>query len=100
LPNSDLLQAFLPANGMIRIYREDESEPILFLTKETEYRQLHGEFTSVESRSIITSEGGANVAIITKPIVWEDGNIVTLQVSEHLFGLESTMRTLFYVLVI
>src|SRR5690625_7351141 len=28
LPNSDLLEAFLPGNGMIRVYKEDESKPI------------------------------------------------------------------------
>src|SRR5690625_2285035 len=50
IPKSDLLEAFLPENGMIRIYQENEEQPITVLTKQIEYQDLFGEFTTQESR--------------------------------------------------
>lgn len=100
LPNSELLHAFLPANGMIRVFEENQEAPILFLTKQTDFRHLPGEFSSTESHSMMRTDEGIPVAVVSKPVIWEDGSVVTLQVSEHLIGLQSTMRTLFYVLVI
>lgn len=100
LPNSDLLEAFLPGNGMIRVYKEDESEPIVFLTKQTEYGNVPGVFENSESRSIVTTEDDMDFAVISRPIIWEDGSVVTLQVAEQLIALKETMRTLFFVLVI
>lgn len=100
IPKRELLSAFLPANSMIRLYEKNNDEPILVVTKHNEYRQLPGEFSSSESRSIIKDETDTPVAVISKPIIWEDGEIVTLQISEHLVSLQKTMSTLFYVLLV
>src|SRR5690625_2379297 len=100
IPKSDLLEAFLPENGMIRIYQENEEQPITVLTKQIEYQDLFGEFTTQESREIVKRENEANFATISKPIIWSNGEVVTLQVSEQLTLLGDTMTTLSYVLIV
>lgn len=100
IPKRDLLSASLGANSMIRVFEEDTAEPILIVTKETEYRHLSGRFSDSESHSIKRSEDGTKVAIVSKPIIWDDGKIVTLEYTEYLISLQSTMKTLFYVLFI
>lgn len=100
IPKRDLLEAFLPGNGMIRIYQENKVQPITVLTKQTEYQDLFGEFTTQESRELIKRENEANFATISKPIIWGNGEVVTLQVSEQLISLEDTMTTLAYVLIV
>lgn len=100
IPSDKLLQAFLPANGMIRVYSEDGNQVISALMKKEEYRDLEGSFSTTETREIITGEHSEKIAVISKPIIWDDGEIVTLQVSDHLITLEKTMKTLFYVLLI
>ena len=95
----ELLKAYLPADGMIRVIHQS-GEPLETFTKQTEFTSLRKEFTTTESREIVKRDDGTNVAVIVKPIIWNDGEIVTLQVSKHLMALKDTMRTLFYVLII
>ncbi|MFD1038345.1 ATP-binding protein [Virgibacillus byunsanensis] len=96
---NELLRAYLPTDGMIRVMDED-GNALTVLTKHNDYTSLPGEYTTTESQSIIVRENGLEVAAISKPLIWENGEIVTLQVSNHLVALNETMTTLFYVLVI
>src|SRR5699024_359373 len=54
----ELLKAFLPTNGMIRVYTENDNDPLHIVTntKLMDYRNLPGEFSRVESRTIVTNE--------------------------------------------
>lgn len=96
----ELLRAFIPTNGMIRVYEENEDKPLIALMKKREYLELPGGFSSSEKREIVKGTSGINIATVEKPIIWEEGKIVTLELSEHLIGLNQTMKTLFYVLLI
>lgn len=101
IPKRELLNAFLPANSMIRLYEENTDEPMVVITKHNEYRSLQGGYSSEESRSIMTDDAtDTPIAVIAKPIIWENGQIVTLEISEHLVSLQKTMSTLFYVLLV
>src|SRR5699024_4492663 len=100
LPKVDLLQAFLPPNGMIRVINEDNESVIPLLLKKDANREVPYEYSISESQTIYTDKAGANSAVVVKPIIWENGDIVTLQVSNHLVGLQNTMRTLLFVLII
>lgn len=100
IPKGELLQAFLPANGMIRVYTENDSDPLHIVTKLNDYRDLPGQFSESESRTIVKNDEDIDIAVISKPMIWDNGDVVTLQVSEHLLALKETMTTLFYVLVI
>src|SRR5699024_4272123 len=82
----ELLKALVPTDGMIRVIAKD-GEPIITFTKESEYTSLPKEYMTSESHEIIKRNDGTNVAVVTKPIIWSDGEIVTLQVSKHLLVL-------------
>ncbi|MGM8366213.1 ATP-binding protein [Virgibacillus sp. W0181] len=100
IPEKELLQAFLPANGTIQVIKENGSLLIPTLTKKETYRNIPKAFSNKESRSVTRNEDGINIAIVNRSIVWKDGGVVTLQVSEHLISLKETMSNLFYVLLL
>ncbi|GGA84365.1 HAMP domain-containing sensor histidine kinase [Ornithinibacillus halotolerans] len=98
IPPKELLKAFVPADGMIKVFPET-GKPLHEEAKKREYFGLPGRFTNTEYREIITYQDSP-FAIVTKPIISSDGEIVTLQISRQLIALEENMKTLFYVLVI
>ncbi|MEI3607008.1 HAMP domain-containing histidine kinase [Pseudogracilibacillus sp. SE30717A] len=98
IPKNELLRAFVPNNGLIRVIDKDNRELIL-TTKRKSYRDLPVQYSEREIRKIVKDDSGSPIAVIVKPIIWENGEVVTLQVANYLFALESTMRTLFYVLL-
>lgn len=97
---AELLKAFLPSDGMIRVIGKEEEAVIPTLTKKNDYRTLASVYTTKESKSLEKSETKENIAVINKPIIWNDGEVVTLQVSKHLVSLQDDMRTLLFVLLI
>lgn len=97
---NELLSVFLPTNGMIRVTKDDGEPAVRTITKKGDFTNLPREYSTKESREIIKNANGTNVAVIEKPIIWHDGSIVTLQVSQHLIALHTTMQTLMYVLII
>jgi len=100
---SGLMEAYLPADGMIRVIDEG-GKPFIEQMRSTEYRDLPGKYSNEEFHTILSGDNEPDVAVITKPIIWNqpthEGEIVTLQVSNQLVPLEETMTTLFYVLVV
>lgn len=97
---TDLLHAFVPQNGMIRIIAEDEEAPLFAVARENDYRNMPYQFSRREVRTVQKNDEGIYVATILRPIVWADGQVVTLEVTDHLYTLHETMKTLFYVLTI
>ncbi|MGM8212470.1 HAMP domain-containing sensor histidine kinase [Virgibacillus sp. W0430] len=100
IPEKDLLQAFLPTKGTIQVIREDGELLIPTLTKKEAYRKVPKSFSGSESHTIIKNREGIPIIMVNKPIIWKNGEVVTLQVSEHLFTLTETMKNLFYVLLL
>lgn len=96
---SEVINAFLPANGMVKVFSSDQ-RAIEFKRKGEAYRTLEGAFQTAETHEIERPERGVHVAVVTKPIIWHDGSVVTLQMSDNLVALTNTMRILFYVLII
>lgn len=94
----EVIEAFLPANGMARVYTSGD-QLLEYKYGGEAYPDIEGSFQSGESQEVIRPARGVYVAVVTKPIIWNDGSIVTLQMSDHLVELGSTMTTLFYVLV-
>lgn len=96
----DLLKAYLPTNGLIRVIKED-GERITEQARASEYFSLpSGDYTTAESQTIIRQNPGPDIAVITKPIIWNSGEIVMIQMSNHLIHLDETMSTLFIVLLV
>lgn len=94
-----LIKAYLPTNGMIRVIDEND-RPFIQQTKSRAYETLPWEYVTTEKKTIETQENGPDIAIITRPVIWNNGEIVTVQLSNHLNHLEETMKTLFYVLIV
>lgn len=99
IPQNELLHAFVPSDGLIRIIDEEGNELIPTITKRQAFLEIPASFSESESREISRVSSGDLVAAVEKPIIWEDGKVVTLQVANYLLTLQETMRTLFYVLV-
>ncbi len=100
IARSDLLRAYLPTDGMIRVVEEENDRLLLTLTKKDSFTELPASFVKTESNSIIHLDNQANFVTISKPIIWENGEIVTLQVYKQLVAHTETMQTLFYVLIV
>lgn len=98
-PRVQLLKAFVPENGIIRVIDKENEEIIPTITKSLEFTKLPYAFLDREKRAIERDEEGHYIAIVSKPIIWEDGEIVTLQVADYLINLDSMMDTLLYVLI-
>lgn len=103
IDSSELLEAYLPANGTIRIILESEVR-MIEQTRSKEYTTLPWKSTQLESQEIISKKDAPDIAVVEKPIIWRSGehagDVVTIQVSNHLVSLHETLRILFYVLTI
>jgi signal transduction histidine kinase len=99
--SGELLKAYLPTHGMIRIILKNEV-PIIEQTRSKDYTTLPWKFKPLESRKIISKKDAPDIAVVEKPIIWRNGKhtgeIVTIQVSSHLVPLHETLRILSYVL--
>lgn len=96
---ADLLAAYVPSDGMVRVITAEGKIEHQF-TKKASYTELTASFTRTEQRYLDRSTDITTAAIITKPIIWENGEVVTLQVSKFLFTLQADMRLLLYVLLL
>src|SRR5690625_6380332 len=83
---------------MIRVI-DQNNKTITTVTKEEAYRNLPVHFETGEKSEVITNANGKKIGVIYKPIILDSGEIMTLEVSNHLSTIENTMRTLLYVLV-
>lgn len=99
IPNNQLLSAFLPENGIIRVVGEKGEELIPTITKREAFTELKYEFANYEKKEITKDEAGNHIAVVYKPIIWDTGEVVTLQVANYLLGLDDVMQTLLYVLI-
>lgn len=100
IARSDFLKAYLPTDGMIRVVGEDGSKLIPTLTKKGSYTDLPASFSKSETRSIISLKDDADFLVVSKPIIWGEGEVATLQVYKKLVAHTETMQTLFYVLAV
>ncbi|MHA6253031.1 sensor histidine kinase [Oceanobacillus sp. CAU 1775] len=96
---SEIINAYLPVNGMAKVFSSEERS-LEFKYRDGAYTTLEGGFQTEESQVIVRPERGVNIAVITKPIIWHDGSVVTLQFSDNLIEVTDTLRILFYVLLI
>ncbi|MCC2252381.1 ATP-binding protein [Virgibacillus sp. AGTR] len=99
--SKELLRSFSPQQGMIQIV--DRSETAMKSSSQSSNYKLAPKFTNTETQMIQKQAHEPDVAVVSKPIIWETGKhageVVTLQVSKHLVTLDNTMTTLFYVLL-
>lgn len=95
----ELLQAFLPANGLIRIFRED-GEFLNRTTADGKFFDWPYHYTTKEEITLSKDKNGNSYVQVATPIIWNDGSVVTLQVSEALYSMDDTLSTLQFVLFV
>lgn len=100
IAKSELLSAFLPVDGMIRVLDDGQEPHLLTKTKKREYRSLPFSYTTSETKSVISMDNNPDFITVSKPIIWKNGEVVSLQVSKQLVALNKTMQNLFFVLLI
>lgn len=91
----DMLQAYLPANGMVRVVNGDQ-KAVMTITKEKAYKDFPLTFHSGETADVRKHDGKlfAEAAV---PVIWTDGQVVSLQLVERL---ENTEESLFLLKII
>ncbi|MCY7919766.1 ATP-binding protein [Bacillus vallismortis] len=91
----DMLQAYLPANGMVRVVNGDQ-KAVMTITKEKRYKDFPLSFHSGETADVRKHDGKlfAEAAV---PVIWADGQVVSLQLVERL---ENTEESLFLLKII
>ncbi|UAL47665.1 ATP-binding protein [Sutcliffiella horikoshii] len=95
---SSLLNAYLPPNGMIRIVTE-ENTSVANSAKEYDMRLVPTKFQNQQFSTTRTFEG-VPYAVVSYPLIWTDGNIVMLEVTEKLEDSKRTIDTLLIVLLL
>ncbi|MEW9675668.1 HAMP domain-containing histidine kinase [Lentibacillus sp. L22] len=94
----ELLRAYLPANGMISVV-DRNSHSIVTTTKNTKMRDYTPEFKNTQS-SEIHYINGETYGVVSLPIIWENGQVVSLEVTENLAEMNQTLNELKIVLII
>lgn len=91
----DMLQAYLPANGMVRVVNGDQ-KAVMTMTKEKAYKHFPISYHSGETVDVRKHDGKlfAEAAV---PVIWTDGQVVSLQLVERL---ENTEESLFLLKII
>ncbi|MDT8859746.1 HAMP domain-containing histidine kinase [Alkalihalobacillus sp. MEB130] len=95
---TDLLTAYVPGDGMIRIIREDGSEATT-ITKNPALRAIPRFFTNAQQSELV-QHNGKPFAMARYPLIWNDGSVVTLEYSEQMDTFESTLAILRVVLIV
>ena len=94
----DILRAYAPGNGLIRVIREN-GEPFILTTKNFDLREMPAHY-SIQQQTKQIQFNGDRYAVSYFPVIWNDGSVVTLEYSEQMTTYESTLATLRLVLFI
>ena len=100
VPAADLLRAYVPINGMVRIVNPDGSQ--LTTVTAAEREQLFDQpfaFQQSEQREIVEYEGIPH-SFVSAPVIWTNGEIVNLQVTESLEPAADNLQVLRIVLIV
>ncbi|WP_058308357.1 ATP-binding protein [Gracilibacillus massiliensis] len=97
IENQRLLQAFLPANGIIRII-DNHDQVIQAVSKEAEFYNWPATYSENETSTLEKNANDIPYVVVTMPLIWEDGSVVTLQLNEALYSMNDTLDTLQIVL--
>lgn len=97
-PNQ-LLRAYLPANGMIRVI-DKEDIAIQTITRDTELTTLKPLYSSGQLLEQINHTQLGRIVRLSFPVIWADGEVVTLEIIERIDQVDEMMNSLLYVLII
>ncbi|WP_221568442.1 HAMP domain-containing histidine kinase [Alkalihalobacillus sp. TS-13] len=93
-----LLPAFIPTDGMIRIINQD-SNPILAQAKTNELGKSEVIFQEAQTAEV-REVGGKSYAVVAIPIIWTNGEVVSLEVTESMAGVQANLDILRTILLL
>lgn len=95
----DLLRAYVPLDGMLRLMRpEGEFLPPITSSSEQSLSLMKGVFDETRQVRMITYESNRYI-LVSVPMLWTNGEVVNLQVTESLQPTMQTLQVLRIVLV-
>lgn len=101
----DLLRAYAPADGMLRVVTPDGASlarPVTASDNPERSERLSGEpyhYVAVHEAKRLRS-GGEGYVRVSVPVIWPDGEVLSVQVSRSIADLEDRLNVLKTVLVI
>lgn len=99
IPPDDLLRAYAPVNGMLRIVNEDgTSSPVTTTAASEQLSKLPYKYES-EKKSEYTQVEQIGYVWVSVPVIWPDGEVVNVQVTESIAETENRLSVLRTVLV-
>lgn len=100
IPMNDLLRAYAPIDGMLQIVNSDSKRNGAVTSPGHEYLiEQPITFFGKENRKIVKYNEIPHT-FVSIPMVWENGEIVSLQVTQNLETTAQNLKTLSYVLII
>ncbi|MBS4178476.1 HAMP domain-containing histidine kinase [Bacillus sp. FJAT-49731] len=99
IPTGDLLRAYVPVNGMLKVVRADSSiDAAITAPGHQNLIEIPNHYYQQEQRKIIKLNGVPH-AFVSIPIIWKNGEIAELQATESLATTAQNLRILIYVLI-
>ncbi|MDV2582333.1 sensor histidine kinase [Alkalibacillus haloalkaliphilus] len=98
IPVDDLLRAYVPSNGSIRVLDSDYN----MMTSVTSGEQMTLFDVSMpeqRGRFVQLFQDDQTLAIVQEPMIWQDGQVVYVQVIENLSHIDETLNNLQLVLL-
>lgn len=101
IPPDDLLRAYAPLDGMLRIVRPDGTSSQTVTTSDSKV-DLSGQkyVYEKERKTDIVNVGPTGYVYVSVPVIWSDGEVVNVQVMESMAETQNRLSVLKTVLII
>ncbi|MET3681942.1 signal transduction histidine kinase [Alkalibacillus flavidus] len=101
IPTDDLLRAYLPSNGAIRVV-DQSFNMMTSVTAEGESALYRASLPEEEGRVVkrIEAVAGSSVSFVQQPLIWHDGEVVYVQFIERLDALDETLADLQIIIIV
>ncbi|WP_309086922.1 HAMP domain-containing sensor histidine kinase [Domibacillus sp.] len=95
ITSSDLLRAYAPPNGMVRVILPDGTvDGVAASPDASRLRERAAAFTKGEKREIIRDDKGSAYARVALPVIWRGGEVASLELWEDLQATERILTIL------
>jgi len=95
---SQLLRAYVPTDGMIRVIDENNTA-IQTVTRDRDMTLIEPVYTTGQQTEQINVPEFGRYVRLAFPLIWSDGQVVTLEVIDQIDHIDDTMDVLSYVLI-